>query len=326
MERVLTNWHASSDSLPAGLKGGVVAIGNFDGVHLGHRAVLRQTLDIARANAVPALALTFEPHPRTFFRPQQPVFRLTDARRKAELLLDAGMDGVISEAFDRDLAELTPDDFVERQLLHGLGASHVIAGHDFHFGRNRAGTPELLKQQGDRHGFAVTLVDPFSDPVQPGEIVSSSRIRQALGEGDIATANRLLDRPYDVSGTVVEGAKLGRTLGYPTANLKLPEETGLRHGIYAVRLRRADGSLHDGVASFGRRPTFDNGAPLLETFVFDFSDDLYGEEIGILFHGWIRPEEKFDSAEALIVQMDRDSEAARAILAAIPRAAVNGAG
>ena len=326
MEGSLTNWHDSAAGLPPALQGGVVAIGNFDGVHLGHRAVLKQTLEIAHARSVPALALTFEPHPRTFFRPQEPVFRLTGARRKAQLLLDAGMDGVVSLSFNSEFAELTAQAFLTTHLKEGLKASHVVAGHDFHFGRNREGTPDLLLGKGAEHGFGVTLIEPFSDPLQPGEIVSSSRIRQALADGDIAAANRLLDRPYGVSGIVVEGAKLGRTLGYPTANLKLPEETGLRHGIYAVRLCRADGSLHDGVASFGRRPTFDNGAPLLETFVFDFSGDLYGEEITILFHGWIRPEEKFESAEALVMQMDRDSEAARAILAAIANAAVTGAG
>ena len=322
MQGALTNWHDSTAGLPASLKGGVVAIGNFDGVHLGHRAVLGETLETARAASVPALALTFEPHPRTFFRPQQPVFRLTDARRKAELLLEAGMEGVVSLAFNADFAQLTAQAFIEMHLVKGLEASHVVAGHDFHFGKNRAGTPDLLKRQGREHGFGVTLIEPFEDPAHPGEVVSSSRIRSALGEGDIATANRLLARPFDASGTVVAGAKLGRTLGYPTANLKLPEETGLRHGIYAVRLRRADGSLHDGVASYGRRPTFDNGAPLLETFVFDFADDLYGEEIAILFHGWIRPEEKFESAEALVEQMDRDSLAARALLAAAAGTAV----
>ena len=326
MHGALTNWYDSTAGLPASLKGGVVAIGNFDGVHLGHRAVLKQTLDIAHANSVPALALTFEPHPKTFFRPQKPVFRLTTAGEKAQLLLDAGMDGVVSLAFNADFAELTPQAFIETHLLQGLEASHVVAGHDFHFGKNRAGTPDLLERQGEEHGFGVTLIEPFEDPVQPGEVVSSSRIRKALDEGDIATANRLLDRPFDVSGIVVAGAKLGRTLGYPTANLKLPEQTQLRHGIYAVRLRRADGSLHDGVASYGRRPTFDYGAPLLETFVFDFSDDLYGEEITILFHGWIRPEAKFESAEALVEQMDKDSAAARAILAAASHSATAGAG
>lgn len=318
MQGTLSDWYESTSGLPARLQGGVVAIGNFDGVHLGHRAVLEQTLEIARTTSVPALALTFEPHPRTFFRPQQPVFRLTGARRKAHLLLDAGMDGVVSEPFDDGLARQTAEDFLQEHLQQGLKVSHVVAGHDFHFGRNRGGTPDLLMQWGREHGFGVTLIDAFNDPQQPSSIVSSSRIRTALGEGDVATANRLLDRPFDVAGTVVEGARLGRTLGYPTANLKLPEETQLRHGVYAVRLQRADGSLHDGVASFGRRPTFDNGAPLLETFIFDFSGDLYGEAVTVFFHGWIRAEEKFESAEALVAQMDEDSLAARRILERSP--------
>ncbi|MCB1385131.1 MAG: bifunctional riboflavin kinase/FAD synthetase [Nitratireductor sp.] len=312
----LANWFGSTAALPAALRGGVVAVGNFDGVHLAHRAVLAAASDLAREAAIPALALTFEPHPRTFFRPQEPVFRLTGPRRKAELLLAAGMDGVVSEVFDAGLAGMTAEDFIRVHLVAHCGARHVVTGYDFHFGRNRSGSPELLRQAGGAAGFDVTLVEQFTDPDEPGRIVSSSRIREALAGGDVAEANRLLARPFDVAGTVVAGARLGRTLGYPTANLRLPDEARLRHGIYAVRMRRADGSLHDGVASFGRRPTFDNGAPLLETFVFDFAGDLYGEAITIIFHGWIRPEEKFDSVEALVGQMDRDSAEARRILAA----------
>ena len=305
---------ADSSALPDGLRGGAVAIGNFDGVHRGHQAVLGAALDAARRDNCPAVALTFEPHPRSFFKPDEPLFRLTPAPLKARLLLDAGFDAVIAQPFDANLAALDADAFVGTHLVDNLGARIVIAGHDFHFGRKRSGTPEYLQAAGPKNGFTVTLVDRVDGA--GGERISSSRIREALGAGDIATANRLLGRPFLVEGEVVGGAKLGRTLGFPTANMRLPLETGLRHGIYAVGVALADGALRQGVASFGRRPTFDNGAPLLETFIFDFDGDLYGQQIAIAFHGWIRAEEKFDSAEALVEQMHRDSAAARDLLKA----------
>lgn len=292
----------------------MVAIGNFDGVHRGHMAVLSTALESARRSNLPAIVLTFEPHPRSFFRPQEPLFRLTPPELKARLLREAGFAGVVAEQFDARLAGLEADEFVDIHLRRGLGAAGVVAGHDFHFGHNRSGTPGYLEAAGRRHGFEVTLVDRVDG--EGGERISSSHIRAALGEGDIATANRLLGRPYIVEGEVVSGARLGRTLGFPTANLKLLPENGLRHGIYAVRMQRADGTWHDGVASFGRRPTFDNGAPVLETFVFDFAGDLYGESVRIALIGWIRAELKFDGADALVEQMHRDSEEARSILAA----------
>ena len=301
-----------SSSLPVSVSGGVVAIGNFDGVHRGHLAVVSNALDLARPDSRPTIALTFEPHPRTFFRPDHPVFRLTPESQKTALLIESGFDAVVIEAFDADFAAVTAEAFVHRILRQHLRASHVVAGHDFHFGKGRAGTPQFLQQEAAHAGIGVTLVEPHRD--EDGEIISSSRIRRCLGDGDIARANALLGRHWSVSGTVIHGKKLGRTLGYPTANLLLPAENHLAHGIYAVQLRRADGSLHDGVASYGRRPTFDNGEALLETFVFDFADDLYGEEISVIFHGFLRGEEKFDSVEALVEQMDRDSANARSVL------------
>ena len=304
---------SGSANLPALLSGCVVAIGNFDGVHRGHMAVIAKAMELAAANGRRAIALTFEPHPRTFFRPDHPVFRLTPEREKCRLLLDCGFDGVVVETFDAGFADVTADDFVNRILAKELRASHVVAGHDFHFGKGRAGTPQFLRDQGAAAGMGVTLVEPFCD--EAGEVISSSRIRRCLGSGDVRAANALLGRSWSVSGTVIHGKKLGRTLGYPTANLLLPAENRLAHGIYAVEVRRADGSLHQGVASFGRRPTFDNGEALLETFIFDFSGDLYGEEIAVIFHGFLRGEEKFDSVEALVAQMDRDSAQARALLA-----------
>lgn len=302
--------------MPAHLRGGVVAIGNFDGVHRGHLSVLERALALAHSANVPALVLTFEPHPRTVFNPDQPVFRITPAPVRARLLEALGFDGVIEQTFDRDFASLEPHAFIHGVLAEKLGISHAVTGFDFHFGRKRAGGPAYLMEAGKREGFGVTLVDAFRD--EGAEVVSSSRIRDLLAEGDVAQAAGLLGYRYTVTAPVIGGQKLGRTIGYPTANMALPAENALAHGIYAVRLRRADGSLHDGVASFGRRPTVtSNGEPLLETFVFDFSGDLYGEECAVTLFGRLRGEEKFDGLDPLIAQMNRDSEEARALLAGV---------
>jgi riboflavin kinase/FMN adenylyltransferase len=303
---------SSTAQMPKILRGGVVAIGNFDGVHLGHRAVLDSALAIARNNNIPAIVLTFEPHPVTWFRPQTPVFRLTPANQKIEILLDMGFDAVIAQQFDAAFASVTAGIFIRQILNTDLGAEHVVTGFNFHFGKDREGTPEFLEQAAKEVGFKVTQVQRIT--TEDGAKISSSRIRQFLEQGNVRSANALLGRNWQVAGTVVKGAQLGRTLGYPTANLKLPEEARLRLGIYAVWLIRADGSRHEAVASFGRRPTFDNGAPLLETFVFDFSDDLYGEENAIEFVDWIRSEEKFADVADLILQMDKDSLNAKKIL------------
>ncbi len=297
---------------PETLKGGVVAIGNFDGVHRGHQSVLCQAVNLAKANGVSATVLTFEPHPRTFFKPDSPVFRLTDAKTKAELFGALGFDCVVEHAFDGDLSSTPAAGFVRDLLVEKFGVSHVVTGYDFHFGKGREGSPQFLMQSGETHGFSATIVTAFSD--EGGGVVSSSRIRECLSEGKLAEANGLLGFSYRVSGEVVKGAQLGRTLGYPTANISLPPEATLAHGIYAVRAKLADGTIHNGVASYGRRPTFDNGEALLESFIFDFSADLYGEEITIYLESWLRGEEKFDSAEALVEQMDKDSQEARAYL------------
>ena len=305
--------HNLTEKVPDSLSGSVVAIGNFDGVHRGHQVVLCRALDEAKRAGVPALALSFEPHPRALFKPDSPVFRLTDEAEKASVLSAFGMDGLLTLPFNKELAGTEAEAFVADILRGRAGASHIITGFNFHFGKGRAGSPEFLREVGERDGFSVTTVEAEETD---GEPISSSRIRRHLGAGDVGAAADLLGYRWRVGGTVVKGAQLGRTLGYPTANLSLAENCRLAHGIYAVRLRRADGALHDGVASFGRRPTFDIGAPLLETFVFDFSDDLYGEHIEVSLFQHLRGEEKFDSAEALVKQMDRDSEAARAALSA----------
>lgn len=304
------------EPLPDNLKGGVVAIGNFDGVHRGHRAVLDRALELARARNIPVLALTFEPHPRTVFRPETPVFRLTPAPVKARLLAAEGFQSVIEYPFDRDFAQRSAEDFVKSVLVDWLGASAVVTGFDFHFGKGREGGPAFLMEAGRRHGFDVTLVDAFRD--EGADVVSSSRIRELLLQGDVVGAAGLLGYRYTVEAEVIGGQKLGRTLGYPTANMALPPETGLKPGIYAVRFRRMDGRLYDGVASFGYRPTVtDNGAALLETFVFDFSGDLYGELCSVSFFGHLRDELKFDGLEPLVAQIKRDEEEARALLAGV---------
>jgi riboflavin kinase/FMN adenylyltransferase len=293
------------------LKGAVVAIGNFDGVHRGHRAVIAAALSRARALGRPAAALTFEPHPRSFFRPQEPLFRLTDERAKLRLFAGTGLDGAIVLTFDAALAEPAPEDFVNDVLLHRLGIAGAAIGYDFRFGKNRAGTPDLLAAEGGRRHFAVDIVPAVAPE---GERISSGAIRAALAAGHVKEAARSLGYPWFVSGEVVHGDKRGRELGYPTANLRLDPSCGLRHGIYAVRVG-IGGHRYDGVASFGRRPMFDVGTVLLEVFLFNFSDDLYGQTIDVAFIDWIRHELKLDSVDELVRRMDEDSRVARIALA-----------
>jgi len=302
--------------LPAHLRGGVVAIGNFDGVHRGHLSVLERALAEARHRGVPALVLTFEPHPRKVFRPETPLFVLTPPPMKAQLLSRLGFAALVEQPFTRDFASLSAEAFVTEVLEKCLGISHAVTGFDFHFGKDRQGGPAFLMAAGERHGFGVTLVDAFRD--EGAEVVSSSRVRSLLGEGHVEEAAGLLSYRFTVESEVIGGQRLGRTLGFPTANMRLSPEVSLKEGIYAVRFRRADGTLYDGVANFGRRPTVDdNGAPLLETFVFDFSGDLYGEVCRVSFFGFLRPELKFDGLDALVAQMKKDEAEARALLAGV---------
>ncbi|MEZ5810018.1 MAG: bifunctional riboflavin kinase/FAD synthetase [Rhizobiaceae bacterium] len=300
--------------LPERWRGGVVAIGNFDGVHRGHQAVLDRALAAAAKLTAPALVLTFEPHPRTFFNPEKPVHRITPAPMKTLLLRHLGADAIVEYPFDGEFAARTAEEFVSDILIGELGIVGAITGFDFHFGKDRQGGPAYLMDAGRRLGFSVDLVDAFRD--EAAEVISSSRIRDCLATGRLGEANGLLGYHYTVSGTVIGGRKLGRTLGYPTANIRLAPESDLQEGIYAVRLRRADGSLHDGVASFGRRPTVEaDGEALLEVYVFDFDGDLYGETCAVSLFGFLRGEEKFDGLDALTAQMRRDEAEARALLA-----------
>jgi riboflavin kinase/FMN adenylyltransferase len=310
------------DSTPAASipKGSVVAMGNFDGVHLGHRAVINAAIEMGRIHGRPALALTFEPHPRRFFSPNTPQFRLTDETAKLRLLAGAGLAGAVVMTFDKGRAQTSAQDFIHQDLINRLGVSGIAVGYDFHFGKGRVGSPSLLVNEAPRLGIEVDVQPHIDIEERP---VSSSAIRMALAEGQVPDATALLGGPWFVTGEVIHGEKRGRDLGYPTANIRLDRDCGLRQGIYAVRVGRgrgADRVLVDGVASFGRRPTFDNGAPLLEVFLFDFKGSLYGETLDVAFIGYIREELKFTELDALVRQMDDDSAQARALLAAAPTA------
>ena len=300
----------------ARLHGAVAAIGNFDGVHRGHRAVIDAAIARAEPMAAAAIAVTFEPHPRAVLRPAAPMFRLTDATAKLRLLAATGLAGALVLTFDRAFAALSAEEFVTRILVGRLGISGATIGFDFHFGHQRRGSPAFLAAQGERLGFSVETAPPLEDEGRP---VSSSSIRTALAAGRVVEAAELLGYPWFVSGTVIRGDQRGRDLGFPTANLALDPACGLKHGIYAVRVQIA-GRIHDGVASFGTRPTFDDGAPLLETYLFDFSGDLYGVAIDVAFIGWIRAELKFDAIDALVARMHEDARLARAALARVPGA------
>lgn len=301
------------DAMPDSLRGGVVAIGSFDGVHLGHQALLAVARDAAKDMGAPSLVLTFEPHPRAVIRPDAPPFRLTPLPVRARILKALGIDGLAVAKFDAAFAANTAAEFIDRVLIGRLGVGGIVLGHDFRFGRGREGTTAMLAEAGARHGFPVIEVDRVDDPA--GVCYASRAIRAFLAEGDIGAANAQLGYRWFVEGEVVPGDRRGRTLGYPTANVRL-DACELRHGIYAVRLQRPGGAILDGVASYGRRPTFDDGPPLLEVFAFDFSGDLYGETVSVAFIDWIRPELKFGSVEELVAAMNGDSVRARAILAA----------
>jgi riboflavin kinase / FMN adenylyltransferase len=292
------------------LRGAVIAMGNFDGVHRGHQAVIAAAKDRARSLGKPAAVLTFEPHPRVFFHPGEALFRLTDENAKLRLLASTGLDGAIVLTFDATLARLTADDFVSDILVGRFGISGAVIGFNFHFGKNRTGSPDFLAAQGRKFGFAVDVVAPFELNGRP---VSSGPIRDALAAGRLDDAAALLGFPWFVSGEVIHGDKRGRELGFPTANLSLDAACGLRHGVYAVRVAHG-GRRYDGVANFGRRPMFDSGAVLLEVFLFDFAGDLYGQSIDVAFIAWIREEKMFASVDELVQAVKDDSRRAREAL------------
>ena len=298
---------------PAGLARAVFAIGNFDGAHLGHRAVMGRTRRLADELGAPAAVLTFEPHPADFFAGRPVVFRLSPSAARGRAFAELGLDGAVVLTFDARLAALSAEDFVRGVLVERLGVQAVVIGWDFHFGKGRAGSPAFLKEAGARWGFRVDVVDQVA--ASASEAISSTTIRRALEAGDVAAAARLLGRDYAVAGVVIRGRQLGRTLATPTANIALEPSNRLAHGIYAVEVG-VDGARYGGVASFGTRPTVDDGPPLLETYLFDFDGDLYGRVIEVAFVARIRGELKFDSLDALAAEMARDKARAREILAA----------
>lgn len=304
-------------STPSELRSAVIAIGNFDGVHRGHQALLARAMAAAEARPGaarrPAGVMIFEPHPRSYFRPDVPLFRLTPIERKLELFAALGLDVVVVLGFDRALASLAADQFIREVLVDGLGVAGVVIGPDFQFGRQRGGDAAMLRAAGEGAGFIVEVVEPVLNAGLP---VSSSRVRERLAAGDVAGANDLLGHRWRISGTVTGGARLGRAFGFPTANIEVPAGTGLAHGIYAVRVR-AEGRWWDGAGYYGSRPSVDGGPPRLEVFLFGFDADLYDRRIDVELAGFIREDRKFDSFDALTAQMGEDCARAAEQLAAI---------
>jgi riboflavin kinase / FMN adenylyltransferase len=300
-------------AVPERYRGGIVALGNFDGFHRGHQAVVGRAVARARAEERPALVATFDPHPVRFFRPDAPPFRLTSLDQRQRLFAEAGADAMLVFRFDADLAAVAAADFVTDWLVRRIGAAGVVTGEDFTFGKARSGDVAALKLLGQANRLSVDAVRPVGDDSAP---VSSSRIREALRAGDCEEAARLLTRPFAIEGVVEHGDKRGRTLGYPTANVALGAYLRPRFGIYAVRGRLDDGRVVDGVASLGVRPMFDPPRELLETFFFDFDEDLYGRTIEVALISFLRDEARFDGLDALRRQMDADAAEARRRLAA----------
>jgi riboflavin kinase / FMN adenylyltransferase len=297
--------------VPITARSAAIALGNFDGVHLGHRVLLNAAVAKGKELGKPSGAMVFEPHPREYFQPNEQHFRLTPLTRKLALFEKIGLKVAFVEHFDQHMAAMPAEEFIERVLVAGLGVSHVIIGYDFYFGHKRGGNPEMMAHAGADLGFGVTIMPPVADA---GEAYSSSGVRLHLAQGDVKGASRMLGDNWRVVGKVVGGAKRGTGLGYPTANVPMLKGTGLGHGIYAVRAH-VDGKTHDAAAYLGTRPTFDDGMPVLEVFLFDFDGDLYGHQIEVEFVDFIRGDRKFSSADELVKQMHADVALARAILA-----------
>ena len=302
------------DPLPESLRGAIIALGNFDGFHLGHQAVAKEAIDWARAEGRPSIIATFDPHPVRFFKPDAEPFRLTTLEQRQELYLAAGATAMLVFHFGGDLAGTTAEDFVRVLLAEKLGAKGVVTGGDFTFGKARGGNFEKLVALGKEVGIEARAVEPVMDG---GEAVSSSRVREALREGDPQEAARLLTRPFAIRGVVQHGDKRGREIGYPTANLSIEHYLRPKYGIYAVTGRvLSTGQELQGAANIGVRPQFEPPKELLEPYFFDFSGDLYGQEIEVAFHHFLRGEAKFDSLDDLIAQMEKDCLQARHLLSA----------
>jgi riboflavin kinase / FMN adenylyltransferase len=299
--------------MPEALRGAIVALGNFDGFHLGHQAVVGEALAWAKAEGRPCIVATFDPHPVRFFKPDAPPFRLTTLDQRQELFAAAGADAMLVFHFDAALAGMDAEAFLGEMIAKHLGVVGLVTGEDFTFGKDRSGNPEVIAALRARFGISSRRVKG----VREGDsAVSSSRIRAALQAGEPEVAAKLLTRPFAIRGIVQHGDKVGRTIGYPTANLPLGNYLRPRYGIYAVTGLLPDGRVLKGAANVGIRPQFDPPKELLEPYFFDFSEDLYGQEIEVAFHHFLRGEAKFDSLEALTAQMDRDCDRARKLLVA----------
>jgi riboflavin kinase/FMN adenylyltransferase len=301
-----------SGGVPDHLRGSVVALGNFDGFHLGHQAVVGRAIQRAFHERRPAIVATFDPHPVKFFKPDLPPFRLTTLDQREELFAHAGADAMLVFEFNAALASMDAAEFVAEVLAGQIGAAGVITGDDFSFGKGRTGDPALLKELGAKHGVGAEAVPQV---LLDGERISSGRIREALVAGDTGTATHMLSRPYTIAGAVQRGDARGRELGFPTANMELGDYQRPKYGIYAVRVTLEDGSEHPGVASLGIRPTFEPPQELLEAYLFGFEGDLYGRTIEVALHAYIREERKFDVLDALVAQMRDDEAQARRLLA-----------
>ena len=300
-------------NVPEEVQGGVLALGNFDGVHRGHQVVIGTALKLGRETGRPVGVMTFDPHPRKFFQPNATMFTLTPTSQKLKLFNALGCDFAGVMTFDAELASLTGEAFI-REVLHGIWrVGHVVVGYNFFFGKGRSGSPQLLDEIGREAGFDVTTLSPASDD---GEVFSSSAVRDYLRAGDVRGAADVLGHWWTVAGVVESGAGIGTGIGYPTANVVLEPGQDLHHGIFAARVL-IDGRRFDAAAYLGRRPTFDNGEAKLEVYLFEFDDDLYGREINVELIDFIRPDQGFESAEALVAQMDDDCAKAREILAKI---------
>jgi riboflavin kinase/FMN adenylyltransferase len=298
--------------IPDKLRGAIVALGNFDGFHLGHQAVVGRAIQRGFHERRPVIVATFDPHPVKFFKPDAPPFRLTTLDQREGLFAHAGADAMLVFEFDKALCVTSAEDFVSDVLARQIGAAGVVTGDDFTFGRARKGNVETLRVLGEQNGIVAEAVAP----VTLGDLrISSGRIREALVAGDTATTTKLMSRDFAIEGVVQDGDKRGRELGYPTANIQLADYQRPRYGIYAVRATLEDGTEHPGVASLGVRPTFDPPVELLETHLLDYDADLYRQRIEVALHAFIRDEKKFDDVEALVAQMRNDEARARHLLA-----------
>src|SRR5215469_501047 len=308
--------------VPDAYKGAVIAVGNFDGVHLGHQALIGEANDLAQERSGLLGVLAFEPHPQEFFRPSPESFRLTPFRTKARLIAGEGADVMFALAFDAEMAARSAQEFVLEVLVDGLGASHVVVGADFQFGKGRSGNATVLAYMGDMEGFGVTVFEPVG--VGGSDKISSTRIRDALKQGRPDEAAQLLGHWWTVESRVEQGDARGRAIGFPTANMRLVDCLKPAFGIYAVRAMVMEDdkpiARHDGVANFGIRPMsmFKTSEPLLETFLFDFSGDLYGKHLAVELIAYLRPEAKLEGIDALKAQVAKDSDEARAVLARSP--------